>query len=59
MRDQKGIMNEARSLRRQERADQSQPDTEEEQLFREQGEGRAKVAQFQGCCLQCTMGVLL
>lgn len=30
-------MNEARSLQRQERADQSRPDTEEEQLFREQG----------------------
>lgn len=37
MRDRKGIMNEARSLQRQERADQSRPDIEEEQLFREQG----------------------
>ena len=55
MRDQKGIMNEARSLRRQERADPSQPDTEEEQLFREQGEGKESTGRSRGV-LSCRGG---
>ena len=55
MRDRKGIMNEAKSLWRQERVDPSRPDTEEAQLFREQGKGKESTGWHRGI-LSCRGG---
>ena len=55
MRDRKGIMHEAKALWRSERVDQSRPDTEEEQLCREQGKGKESTGWRRGI-LSCRGG---